>query len=92
MNYPVKNADAVLTIPSFPSFPDDKGTVILLNQQGTIVDEVNYLDDWHFDLLADNEGVSLEKVNPDWPSNEAKSWHSAAGTAGMTKSKELSLA
>ncbi|HKO82686.1 MAG TPA: lamin tail domain-containing protein [Chitinophagaceae bacterium] len=82
LNYLVKNADAVLTIPSFPSFPDDKGTVILLNQQGTIVDEVNYLDDWHFKLIDNAEGVSLERIDANGSSRNADNWHSAASTAG----------
>ena len=82
LNYLVKNADAVLTLLSLPSFPDDKGTVILLNQQGTIVDEISYSDDWHFKLIDNAEGVSLERIGPDGSSQNADNWHSAASTAG----------
>jgi len=78
----VKNADAVFTIATMPSFPDDKGTVVLTNFQGTIVDELNYLDDWHFALIADAEGVSLERIDPEKPTQSADNWHSAASTAG----------
>ena len=81
-NYFVKNADAVLMVPSMPSFPDDKGVVVLTNFQGTLVDELNYLDDWHFALIADAEGVALERVDPDKPMQDAGNWHSAASTAG----------
>ena len=36
---------------SLPSYPDDKGFVVLLDQQGDIIDEVDYIDDWHFKLF-----------------------------------------
>jgi hypothetical protein len=79
-NYIVKNAGAVLVISSMPSFPDDKGIVVLTNFQGAVIDELNYLDDWHFALIADAEGVALERVDPDKPTQDAGNWHSAAST------------
>jgi hypothetical protein len=81
MQYLVQNPGAVLIISTLPSFPDDAGTVVLLNAQGNVVDEVKYLDDWHFDLIANDEGVSLERIDPDDPSNR-NNFHSAASTAG----------
>jgi hypothetical protein len=81
-NYLVKNADALIVVSSMPSFPDDKGTVVLTNFQGAVVDELNYLDDWHFALIADAEGVSLERVDLEKPTQDADNWHSAASTAG----------
>lgn len=82
LNYLIKNPETVFVLSSLPSFPDDKGTVILLNQQGAIVDEVNYLDDWHFKLIANAEGVSLERINANGSSQNADNWHSASSTAG----------
>ena len=82
LNYLVKKAEAILTVSSLPSFPDDKGAVILLNQQGAVVDEVNYLDDWHFKLIENAEGISLERIDASGSSQNADNWHSAASTAG----------
>ena len=82
LNYLVKNIDGVFVLSSLPSFPDTEGTVILLNQQGVIVDEISYSDDWHFKLIDNAEGVSLERIDPDSPSQNADNWHSAASTAG----------
>ena len=82
LNYMVQNPDAVFDVSSMPSFPDDKGDVILLNLQGAVVDEVKYLDDWQFALIANPDGVSLERIDPDGISQEATNWHSAASTAG----------
>lgn len=81
-NYLVKTPQAVLVLSSLPSFPDDKGTVVLTNFQGAVVDELSYFDDWHFDLIIDAEGVALERVDPDKPTKNEDNWHSAASTAG----------
>ena len=82
MQYLIRNPSNVLSITSPPSFPDDEGFVILLNAQGAIVDEVDYKDYWHFKLIADAEGVALERIDPKKPSNDRGNWHSAASTAG----------
>jgi hypothetical protein len=82
LNYLVQKPESVLTLNSLPSFPDDEGFVLLLNQQGAVVDEVNYSDDWHFKLIDNAEGVSLERVDADGSSQDAANWHSAASTAG----------
>jgi hypothetical protein len=82
MNYFVKDASAVLEVSSLPSFPDDEGDVIALNFQGVITDEVKYKDDWHFKLIENTEGVSLERIDPDGHSQNEANWHSAASTAG----------
>ena len=82
MQYLVKNRDNVLTVSSPPSFSDDAGDVIALNFQGIVVDEVKYKDDWHFKLIDNPEGVSLERIDPSGPSQDETNWHSAASTAG----------
>jgi hypothetical protein len=82
LNYLVQNPDNVLVLPSLPSYSDDEGDVIILNFQGGIVDEVKYKDDWHFKLIDDAEGVSLERIDPDAVSQDESNWHSAASTAG----------
>ena len=82
MQYLVKNRDNVLTVSSPPSFSDDAGDVIALNFQGNVVDEVKYKDDWHFKLIDNPEGVSLERIDPAGPSQDETNWHSAASTAG----------
>jgi hypothetical protein len=81
-NYLVQNPGAVVALSSLPSYPDDEGDVILLNGQGTIVDEVNYKDDWQFKLIDNDEGVALERIDPAGPSQDASNWHSAASTSG----------
>lgn len=77
---------------NMPSYNDDKGNVILLNEQGAIVDEINYSDKWHFKLINNKEGVALERINyndttADNPqtltiNEQAANWHSAATSVG----------
>ena len=46
-----------------PSFPDDEGTVVLMNAQ-EVIDEVHYLHNWHFALISEEEGIALERIDP----------------------------
>ena len=82
LQYLVKNLDNVLAISSPPSFSDDEGTVLALNFQGNVIDEVKYKDDWHFKLIDNAEGVSIERIDPSGISQDAANWHSAASSAG----------
>lgn len=82
LHYMVRFPDRVLTIASPPSFPDEEGTVLLLNGQGAIIDEIKYNEDWHFKLISNAEGVALERMNPGGASGDPGNWHSAASTAG----------
>jgi hypothetical protein len=75
------NPDAFLKIKSLPSFSNDEGKVILLNEQGNILDEVDYSDKWHFPLLHNTEGVSLERIDYNAPSVQSN-FHSAATSVG----------
>jgi hypothetical protein len=82
LQYLVKNPEAVVVVASLPSYPNEKGTVVVVDTAGTILDEVRYSKEWHFPLLADGEGVALERVNPEGASNDKANWHSAAADAG----------
>lgn len=75
------NPDAFIAVKSMPSYSDDAGNVIILNGQGTIVDEVAYSDKWHFPLISNTEGVSLERIDYDGQSVQSN-FHSAATSSG----------
>lgn len=81
-NYLVKYPDALLNMPSMPSMNDDAGTVIVLNGQGNIIDALAYEEKWHFALITNNEGVALERIDINGPTQNRQNWHSAAGSAG----------
>jgi hypothetical protein len=77
--YVAKNPNAFTEI-SMPSFNDDKGNVVVLNNIGKIVDELSYSEKWHFALIDNNEGVALERIDYSQPTNKADNWTSAAKT------------
>jgi hypothetical protein len=81
-NYIAQNPDAFVTVLSMPSFNDDAGDVIILNAQGNMVDELKYNEKWHFKLIDNREGVSLERIDYDAPTQQQDNWHSAATSAG----------
>lgn len=82
LQYLVSHPSLVIEIDGLPSFPDTEGRIVALNLQGTVVDELAYYDDWHFKLLANEEGVALERIRPESPTLDKGNWHSAAATAG----------
>jgi hypothetical protein len=81
--YNIKNEFSVIEIPSLPSMPEDKGTVIILNAEGLVIDELSYNKDWHFALLKDDEGVSLERLDYNHTTQSKNNWASAASTTGF---------
>lgn len=79
----VKNEMLLLQVAALPSMPDDKGALNLWNDQGQIIDALAYHHNWHFALLADKEGVALERIDPAGGSQNSSNWTSAAATAGF---------
>ncbi len=66
-----------------PSLADDQDNLTLYwarNGQTLTIDSLNYSADWHNALLSTSErdGVALERINPDQPTNLASNWTSAA--------------
>jgi hypothetical protein len=77
-----KNMDAIVTIASLPSYNDDKSNVIILNAQGSITDELQYDEKWHFKLIDNREGVALERIDYNAHTQQQDNWHSAASSVG----------
>lgn len=67
---------------TLPSLPDDAGTILVFNRWEEVIDSLTYSAAWHSPYLADEEGVSLERIRFDLPSHEASSWFSAATSQG----------
>lgn len=79
------SADTVkfLGLSSFPSLAAKEGTIIISRAgDPVVIDRVTYSDEMHNPLLSSTEGISLERVSPDAPSQDQGNWHSAAASAG----------
>ena len=68
---------------SFPTYSDDAGTVVLLNDSLEVLDEFSYSAKMHSPFLADEEGVSLERISLDKPTSNRTNWASAAASVGF---------
>jgi hypothetical protein len=66
-----------------PTLPDKEGnlqvyTSILADK--IILDDLDYTDDFHFGLLSDLRGTSIERIDPLGPTSNRSNWHSAASS------------
>jgi hypothetical protein len=67
---------------NLPALTNGKGTIVLLNGAGQILDELHYSDNMQIALANNTRGVSLERLQADERTQDKYNWHSAAGTAG----------
>ncbi|AFK01985.1 flagellar hook capping protein [Emticicia oligotrophica DSM 17448] len=72
-----------LEVASMPSFPDDDGSVILLNETQKVFDRFDYSEKMHHPLIDIKEGVSLEKIDYNKSSADPNNWQSAASSEGF---------
>ncbi len=49
---------------------------------GKVVDEFHFDAKWHFSLIDNEEGVSLERIDYNKPTQDKSNWFSAASTVG----------
>ncbi len=68
---------------NLPSYTDEEGVVVLLDKSLKELDRFHYKQGFHFPLLNDVEGISLERISPFRISSDSTNWHSAAETAGF---------
>lgn len=81
--YATNNPASFVAMSSYPNFSDDAGTVVLLNTSQEVIDEFSYTAKMHSSFLADEEGVSLERISLEKPTADATNWQSAAESAGF---------
>jgi len=79
---------------NLPTYSNSDGNVVLIDPNNTVIDSVSYLEKWHFTLISDEKGKSLERINPNGLSNSAGNWQTASensgwGTPGIQNSQYL---
>ncbi len=74
--------EALLEVPALPALPNTSGNIILLCDTN-IIDEFTYDESMHYSMLKSFDGVSLERIRFNAPTQSADNWHSAAATAGF---------
>ncbi len=81
--YNFTNTGCCFELNALPSLPDDEGVIALAGNQMNIIDELHYTDDMHFKLLNSTQGISLERISSEWPTNDPNNWHSASEDCGF---------
>lgn len=81
--YQTPNPNGVLQILNLPTYNDDEGKVVVLNEKKMRVDAFKYNADFHYPLLASVEGVSLERLSFARPTQDSTNWQSAAEPVGF---------
>ena len=82
--YYTSNPNGFAQLPTFPALNNDDGIIVIaLKNLTTIIDKFVYTPGMSYPLLNSNDGVSLERINFDRPTNDKTNWHSAAETAGF---------
>jgi hypothetical protein len=66
-----------------PAFNDDEDSVLIFYSDKKALDLFTYSSDYHFSLLDNDEGVSLERIDFEVPTNDPDSWQSAASSVGF---------
>jgi len=79
--YSTSNPNNFIKLASLPSYSDDNGKVVLLND-ATRIDQLNYDKKMHFALLKDVEGVSLERSSFSQEANATGNFRSATAASG----------
>lgn len=83
IQYPAGNSEVYVELSKLPIFGNAKGTVVLVNDEGVIVQRLDYQEGFHYELLKDIDGVSLERVSYSHEVNNPNNWRSAASTVGF---------
>jgi len=81
--YPQTILEKALQIESLPPMNDDAGTILLQTDSSRVIDNLTYSKDFHSVFIDDEEGVSLERIYPEGPTNDPENWKSASSVSGF---------
>jgi hypothetical protein len=83
MQYPTStNIEHCLEMSNIPSMNISGDLVVLADTGLNILDRLVYLPTWHFPLLQNTKGVSLERIDFNRNTQDATNWHSASENCG----------
>lgn len=66
-----------------PAMNDDSGSIAIISNDQKVIDMFSYSEDFHSPLLKNVEGVSLERISFNAPTQRAENWKSASSTVGF---------
>ncbi|MGM0579592.1 MAG: lamin tail domain-containing protein [Bacteroidota bacterium] len=81
-DYPTSHNEENIVEANLPTLTNGEGIVRVVSDNKSLKEYLEYSDDMHLPFLRKVDGVSLERINPEAPINEADSWSSAASAVG----------
>lgn len=82
--YNIPDPDKISEPADFPGMKTDSGFVeIISNTDSVLIDAMSYSQSMHLPFLINTEGVSLERLDPQIPSDYRANWQSASETSGF---------
>jgi hypothetical protein len=82
-HYHCKNPAVLLESTDMFTLPDQEGVIGIMDKNNTLIDLLIYNSDFHFELITNPTGISIERINFNNPTNDPNNWHSAAEDAGF---------
>lgn len=94
--YPTEERRNLLQIATLPSYNDDEGAAAIADFSLTVIDQFNYNEDFHYPILNDKEGASLERISFGIATQNKTNWQTAAqtvnyGTPGYKNSQSIQV-
>ncbi|WP_340152868.1 lamin tail domain-containing protein [uncultured Marivirga sp.] len=81
-DYPTSHHEENIVEANLPTLTNAEGKVRIVSANQELEEYLEYSDDLHLPFLRTVDGVSLERIHPEAPINEADSWSSAASAVG----------
>jgi len=81
-NYPNSVPGTFIQMDNLPTYSNEEGTVVLLDALGNVLDQFTYDHDMHISILDDEDGKTLERLDPNRATQDAGNWHTAAEQVG----------
>ena len=81
-DYPSAHEQNIFEVDELPSFNDDAGSITIAASNGVLVDSFNYSKSLHSIFIKDPEGVSLERIALNIPTNDIQNWKSSSTMSG----------
>jgi hypothetical protein len=82
---------ALQTERSTMSLPISGRQIYLADSTQTTIDMVDYREEWHNPNIIDTKGIALERINPDYESNDPANWGSNTALVGGSPGIENSI-
>ncbi len=81
--YLVDHPENIIQISTLPTFGNSEGNCLLYNSANEKIDELDYSESMHFQLLSSFDGVSLERLSLQLPTHQISNWQSASASSGF---------